>query len=282
MPFPAGVPGPAAHVYPLLVERLREKFRRVIFEHDTPAGRDFDLALIVAIILSVLVVMLDSVARLSGDHPGFFRRAEWFFTILFTVEYVARVWSAGNRRAYVLSFFGAVDLLAILPTYIALLLPETRFLAVIRVLRVLRLFRVLKMMQFVGEAGVLARAIRASRYKITVFIMTVLSVVVVIGSLMYMIEGPSAGFTSIPESIYWSIVTLTTVGYGDIVPVTPLGKVLATMLMILGYGIIAVPTGIVTVELDRATRDSTRGCPNCGRAWHERGAKFCVDCGTKL
>ncbi|HUP49853.1 MAG TPA: ion transporter [Thermoanaerobaculia bacterium] len=261
---------------------LRERVRRIIFEHDTPAGRAFDLALIVAITVSVLVVMLDSVARLSGDHPLFFRRVEWVFTILFTVEYIARVWSAGNRRAYVLSFFGAVDLLAILPTYLALLFPETRFLAVIRILRVLRVFRILKLAQFVGEAGVLGRAIRASGYKITVFLFTVLTAVVVVGSMMYMIEGPQSGFTSIPESIYWAIVTMTTVGYGDIAPVTTLGKTLAAMLMITGYGIIAVPTGIVTVELDRATRANIRQCPGCSRGWHERTAKFCADCGAKL
>lgn len=251
---------------------LRERFRRVIFEHDTPAGRAFDLALIVAITVSVLVVMLDSVARLSGEHPRFFRAAEWFFTVLFTFEYIVRIWCADRRRRYVFSFYGAVDLLAILPTYLAVIFPGTRFLAVIRILRVLRVFRILKLVQFVGEANVLGRALRASRYKITVFLMTVLTVVIIVGSMMYMIEGPAAGFTSIPESIYWAIVTLTTVGYGDIAPVTPLGKTLASLLMILGYGIIAVPTGIVTVELDRASRSAIR----------EREGRFCPHCGEEL
>ena len=261
---------------------VRERARRIIFEHDTPAGKAFDIGLIVAIALSVLVVMFDSIAGFSRDHPSFFRRAEWVFTIAFTIEYLARVWSAADRRAYVLSFLGAVDLLAILPTYLALLSPETRFLAVIRILRVLRIFRILKLVQFVGEASILGRALRASRYKITVFLFTVMTVVVIVGSMMYMIEGAPSGFSSIPESIYWAIVTLTTVGYGDIAPVTPLGKILASMLMILGYGIIAVPTGIVTVELDRATRAREQPCPSCGRTWHEEGAGFCASCGAGL
>lgn len=263
---------------------LRERTRRVIFEHDTAAGRGFDIALIAAIITSVVIVMIDSVPGVSQETRNDLLKAEWVFTALFTVEYVLRIWSSDARRKYVLSFFGAVDLFAILPTYIELLVPGSRFLAVIRVLRVLRVFRILKLMHFVGEASTLGRALRASRYKITVFVFTVFAIVVIVGSLMYIIEGAESGFTSIPESIYWAIVTLTTVGYGDIAPITPLGRLLAVMLMITGYGIIAVPTGIVTVELERATRTDSkwRTCVNCGRATHAEDAQFCAGCGTPL
>lgn len=263
---------------------LKERTRQIIFEHDTPAGKAFDIGLIVTIVASVLVVILDSVPSFSLKYGVLFGRIEWTVTILFTIEYVLRLWSAEDRRAYAISFFGAVDLLAVIPTYIAILLPQSRFLLVIRILRVLRVFRVLKLVKMVGEASVLTRAIRASRDKIFVFIFTVLTIVVVIGSVMYLIEGPEAGFTSIPEGIYWSIVTLTTVGFGDITPLTPLGKALASALMILGYGIIAVPTGIVTMELDRASRGLARrtDCAGCGRSGHQKDARFCFRCGSAL
>lgn len=267
---------------------LRHRLYTVIFEHDTPAGRAFDLALIITILLSVAAVMLDSVAWISQRFGPWLVGLEWVFTALFTIEYGLRLYSAPRPLRYAFSFFGLVDFLAILPSYLSLLFPGSRFLLTIRVVRVLRIFRVLKLVQFVGEANVLAAALRRSRHKITVFVVTVLSVVVVVGSLMYLIEGPKAGFTSIPTSIYWAIVTLTTVGYGDIAPQTALGQTLAAFLMITGYGIIAVPTGIVTVELGRASTAiaaaaaAQRLCPDCGRGGHDADAAHCKHCGARL
>ena len=266
---------------------VRRRLYEIIFEHDTPAGRAFDLALIVTILLSVAAVMLDSVASISQRYGFWLVAVEWFFTALFTLEYVLRLYSAPKPLRYAFSFYGLVDFLAILPSYLSLLFPGSRFLLTIRVVRVLRIFRVLKLVQFVGEANVLSQALRRSRHKIAVFLLTVLSVVIVVGSLMYLIEGPRAGFTSIPTSIYWAIVTLTTVGYGDIAPQTPLGQTLAAFLMITGYGIIAVPTGIVTVELGRASMppaapSSLRLCPACGRAGHDADAAHCKHCGARL
>ena len=264
---------------------IRQQLYRVIFEHDTKAGRTFDIALIIAILLSVAAVMLDSVASISQRFGPYLKAIEWFFTILFTIEYVLRLYSAKRPGRYARSFFGIVDIVAIVPTYASLLFPGGRFLLTIRVLRVLRVFRVLKLVHFLGEASVLGRAMRASRHKIGVFLLTVLSVVVIVGSLMYVIEGSDAGFTSIPVSIYWAIVTLTTVGYGDIAPQTALGQSLAALLMITGYGIIAVPTGIVTVELGKASRAAgkpRRTCAACKRGGHAPDAVYCKYCGTEL
>lgn len=262
---------------------LRQRLYIVIFEHDTTAGRAFDVALLVAILASVLVVMLESVSRLAGEHARFFFVAEWAFTALFTAEYILRLWTAPAAGRYARSFYGIVDLLAILPMYVTLLFPEGRFLLALRILRVLRVFRIFKLAQYVREASVLSTALRASRFKITVFVSVVLSVVVVVGSLMYLIEGPAAGFHSIPDGIYWAIVTLTTVGYGDIAPQTVLGRFVASALMVLGYGIIAVPTGIVTLELDRASRgDEGARCPRCGAGHHAGDARFCRRCGGAL
>ncbi len=256
----------------------------IIFLHDTPAGKTFDVALIAAILISVAVVMLDSVESVAGSNRTAFRVAEWIFTILFSIEYVLRILTVRKASKYALSFFGIIDLLAVLPTYLSLLLPGGQYLIVIRILRVLRVFRVLKLAQYVGEARTLGAALRASRYKITVFLFAVLSIVIVVGSMMFLIEGPEAGFTSIPKGVYWAIVTLTTVGYGDIHPVTAIGQLLASLVMIMGYGIIAVPTGIVTVELAQQARqrNSLSTCPGCGRADHEEDAGFCRGCGTKL
>lgn len=261
--------------------RLRERLRTIIFEHDTFAGRAFDVVLIVAILVSVLVVMLDSVPELNARHGALLQRAEWFFTLLFSVEYVLRLWAARSARGYAFSFYGAIDLLAVLPTYLAALFPAGRFLAVVRVLRVVRVFRVLKLVEYVQEASVLARALRASRRKISVFLLAVISIVVIVGSLMYLIEGPASGFTSIPLAMYWAIVTLTTVGYGDIAPQTAIGRGLAATLMIVGYGIIAVPTGIVTLELERASRAAPEpaACAGCGLDVHDADARFCKRCG---
>jgi len=263
---------------------LREQINRIIFGYDTPAGKAFDVALIVVIVLSVIAVMLDSVAAISVRYSTILKVTEWVFTGLFSIEYLLRLYSARDARRYALSFFGVVDLLAVLPSYLALALPQSQFMLTVRVLRVVRIFRVLKLARFVGEAGTLRRALRASRYKISVFLTTVVAIVVIVGSVMYLIEGPASGFTSIPTSIYWAIVTLTTVGYGDISPHTPLGQALAAFLMIVGYGIIAVPTGIVTVELSRAgdAQRMERSCPGCRLKGHDVDASFCKYCGTAL
>ena len=263
---------------------LRERLHDTIFQHDDPAERAFDIVLMVAIVLSVLVVMLDSVASISAAYGRYLYAAEWFFTGLFTLEYLLRLWTARDRLGYARSFYGVVDLLSVLPTWLSILFPAGRFLVVLRVLRVLRVFRILKLAEYVEQGAVLSAALRASRYKITVFVSTVITVTVVVGSLMYLIEGSSAGFTSIPQSVYWAIVTLTTVGYGDVAPESPLGKALAATLMIMGYGIIAVPTGIVTLELDRASRAQAprRVCRGCGVDRHDADATYCKHCGTQL
>ena len=264
--------------------RWRDVLFEIIFEADTPAGKWFDIILIICILLSVLTVMLDSVSSIREKHGELLYAVEWFFTILFTVEYIFRLICVGRPIRYAVSFFGIVDLLAILPTYMSLLFFGSRYLSVVRVLRVLRIFRVLKLGHHTKEAAVLKKALYASRRKILVFLFVVLSLVVIIGSLIYLIEEEENGFTSIPRSVYWAIVTLTTVGYGDISPVTGLGQFLAAIVMILGYSIIAVPTGIVTVELSRAhaEQSSCQACPSCSAEGHDRDAKFCKYCGTKL
>jgi voltage-gated potassium channel len=262
----------------------RARTFEVIFEHDTPAGKAFDVVLILAILVSVVVIMLDSVQAVAEEHGRTLQLAEWAFTGLFTVEYVLRLLAVKRPSRYAGSFLGLVDLFAILPTYLGLLFPAGRYLLSIRILRVLRVFRVLKLAHFVGEANVLTQALRASRDKVVVFLFTVLTISVVVASLLYLIEGPEAGFTSIPRSMYWAIVTLTTVGYGDITPASPLGQLLAALVMIMGYGIIAVPTGIVSVEIAAATRlvASARVCPSCGLGNHESDALHCRRCGGLL
>ena len=230
----------------------RARLHEIIFEADTPLGKAFDIGLILCIILSVIAVMLDSVAAIRAEYGGLLLAVEWGFTILFTIEYVLRLTCIGRPWKYATSFFGIVDLLAIIPTYLSVILPGTHYLLVIRILRVLRIFRVLKIVQYLSEANLLLTALKASRRKITVFLFAVLTLVIIFGSLMYIIEDESHGFTSIPRSMYWAIVTLTTVGYGDISPKTSVGQAIAAVVMILGYSIIAVPTGIVTVELSHA------------------------------
>ena len=262
---------------------LRARAAEVIFGHDTRAGKAFDVALILAILASVCVVMLETVPSVHADLGPVLRAAEWFFTILFTLEYAARLWCAPRPGRYARSFFGVVDLVSILPTYLSLLLPGAQALLVVRSLRLLRVFRVLKLGEYTSEASSLRHALARSRQKITVFLAVVLTLVLVLGSLMYLVEGPANGFTSIPRSVYWAIVTLTTVGYGDITPHTVAGQVLASVVMILGYGIIAVPTGIVTVELGRGSGASpARGCRRCGLAGHEVDARYCRRCGEAL
>ncbi len=262
----------------------KQTVRVIIFEAHTPAGRAFDIALIFLILASVLAVMLDSVEHIHQRYGDVLYTVEWAFTIIFTIEYALRLWCIENTARYARSFYGIVDLVGILPTYLSLLLADSQYLLVVRILRVLRVFRVLRMVRYVGEAQLLTEALRASRRKITVFISTVLALVVVFGSLMYLIEGEGSGFTSIPKSIYWAVITLTTVGYGDLTPVTPLGQAFATIVMILGYGIIAVPTGIVTLELSEAHRRvaNTRTCPGCSAEGHQRDASFCWRCGEHL
>ena len=262
----------------------RRKLHEIIFEADTKSGKFFDVALIIAIIISVIVVMLDSVSSLRAEYGRLFTSLEWFFTILFTIEYILRIICVGNPLHYITSFFGIVDLLAILPTYVGLIFPGGHYFVAIRILRVLRVFRVLKIVQYLGAANKLKMALIQSRRKIFVFLFVVFVMVIIFGSIMYVIEGEENGFTSIPKSIYWAIVTLTTVGYGDISPQTPLGQAIASIIMILGYGIIAVPTGIVTTEMARGEFKpvSTQACPNCSREGHETDAVYCKYCGSKL
>ena len=261
----------------------RVRLHEIIFEADTPMGRAFDILLIVSILLSVLAVMLDSIVSVSERYGSLLIAVEWFFTILFTIEYLLRLLCVGRPLKYATSFFGIIDLLSILPTYLSLLIPGSRYLLVVRILRVLRVFRILKLVAYVSEANVLARSLRASQRKITIFLYTVVVLVIIIGSAMYLIEGAESGFTSIPMSIYWAIVTLTTVGYGDISPATPFGQFLASIVMIIGYGIIAVPTGIVTAEMTRLkTQVSTQACLECSAEGHDPDALYCKYCGAQL
>ncbi len=264
--------------------RTRKRAYEIIFESDTPAGKLFDILLIVAIIVSVAVVMLDSVRSIRGEWLTLLRSAEWFFTLLFTVEYGVRIYSVNRPSKYIFSFFGIVDLLAIVPTYFSVLLPTTAYLVVIRVLRILRVFRILKLGAYLGEADILMQSLRASRKKVEVFLFTVMMLVIIFGSLMYLIEGEENGFTSIPRSIYWAIVTLTTVGYGDIAPRTNIGQVVASLIMICGYSIIAVPTGIVSAEMFYASgrKRYARLCSGCGSRFHEEDSRFCRHCGHEL
>lgn len=265
-------------------DRLRHKLYEIIFKSDTRGGKAFDIVLLVIILASVLVVMLESVAAFRAKYGPVFLLAEWIFTALFTLELVLRVWVVPRPRHYLFSFLGLVDVLSVLPSYISLLVPGLQYFMIIRVLRLLRVARIFKLTHFLAEGQVLTTALRASVPKIIVFIGTVLTLVIIIGSVMYVVEGGQHGFTSIPKSIYWAIVTLTTVGYGDIAPQTSTGQVLAGVVMLLGYGIIAIPTGIVTVEMSHASRRALlhRVCPNCLKENHEFEANFCSACGTPL
>lgn len=265
-------------------DSLRRRIHEIIFEADTPLGKSFDILLIVSILISVVTVMLDSVASIELRYGNLLYWVEWFFTILFTVEYLLRLYSVGRPIKYATSFFGVVDLLAIVPTYISLFVPGAEYFLVIRLLRILRIFRILKLATYIGEAQLLMKALKASGRKITVFLIAVLTLVIIFGSLMYLIEGSENGFTSIPRSIYWAIVTMTTVGYGQVAPQTPLGQFMASIVMILGYGIIAVPTGIVTAEMSHSFRRqvSTQSCPECSAEGHDPDAQHCKFCGSQL
>lgn len=262
----------------------RHRMHEIIFEADTPSGKAFDVALLLAIVLSVVAVLLESVAEIRAEYGGVLRAIEWSFTILFTLEYLLRLASVGKPMRYATSFFGVVDLLAIVPTYLSFFIVGGQSLLVIRALRLLRVFRVLKLAHFLGEAHSLYAALRASSRKIVVFLGAVLTIVLIVGAAMYLIEGPQSGFTSIPKSVYWAIVTMTTVGYGDLTPQTVPGKFLASVVMILGYGIIAVPTGIVSVEIATSLKQAThtQSCTECGAEGHAIDARFCKYCGAEL
>ncbi|WP_372366555.1 ion transporter [Candidatus Uabimicrobium sp. HlEnr_7] len=264
----------------------RFKMHEIIYEADTPSGKLFDVVLLWAIAASVIVVMLESIKSVEVNYGEILRQLEWTFTILFTIEYIMRIICVGKPFRYVFSFMGIVDLLSIAPTYISLFIAGTQSLLVIRTIRLLRIFRIFKIARYLSEAQTLARALKASRPKITVFLGSVVSLVIIAGTFMYLIEGEDSGFTSIPKSVYWAIVTLTTVGYGDIAPQTPLGQMLASIIMIMGYAIIAVPTGIVSVELSNAQNKpelvTTQACPECSKEGHDENAVFCKFCGAKL
>ena len=275
----------------MLPMSLRERIGNIIFETDTPLARGFDVALLWAILTSVLLVILESVTSVRDDYGTLLRTLEWTFTGIFTVEYAMRIYTARRRLRYATSFFGIIDLLAIVPTYLSLFIAGSQYFLVLRALRLLRVFRVLKLSRYLGEANVLAGALRSSGRKIAVFLYTVLTLVLIIGATMYFVEGPEHGFVNIPISIYWAIVTLTTVGYGDISPQTPLGQFLSAAVMIVGYAIIAVPTGIVTTELSRAEMNRDREkdaaaqgatCPSCGTQSWKPGDAFCRTCGEPL
>ena len=264
---------------------LRTRIFEIIFESDTPAAKGFDIALIIAILSSVAVVLLDSVPSLHARYHTLFYALEWGFTLAFTVEYALRLYCLDRPFLYARSFYGVVDLLSVLPTWLSFLLPGAQPLLVVRILRVLRLFRVLRLMEFVGEGELLLQAMHRSKRKILLFLSSVTMIVTVFGSLIYLIEPAEAGFTSIPRAMYWGVVTLTTVGYGDIAPITPLGQFVSALMMIIGYSIIAVPTGVFSAEVIRAMRvesHSDAACPDCGREGHDRDAKYCKHCGGEL
>lgn len=262
---------------------FRERLRVIIFEHDTAAGRAFDVALLIGILASTFAVMLESVGDLRASYGLLFTYVEWTLTGLFTVEYFLRLATARKLRTYSLSFLGIIDLMAIAPSYVSLFIPGSQALLTIRALRLLRVFRILKAVEYVKEASELGEALRASSRKIIVFLGTVLTLTVIMGSTMYLIEGAEHGFTSIPKSVYWAIVTMTTVGYGDIAPETVPGQFVAALVMILGYAIIAVPTGIVSAEFVQARRMAAVGhCHSCREDGHDTDAAFCKYCGVRL
>lgn len=264
---------------------FRQKVNIIIHGVNTPAGRLFDIILLFVILLSVFLVMLESVESLDTVYHNVFIVSEWIITIFFSIEYILRIISSRKPLKYIFSFYGIIDLISILPMYLSFFIPSTKILTVVRALRLLRLFRILNLVQFSGQASQLKLAINASKTKIIVFIYFVFIISILLGAVMYVVESPESGFTSIPTSIYWCIVTLTTVGYGDIAPITPLGKIIATFIMILGYGIIAVPTGIVTAELASGRKNKNLlpgACKKCGTNDHRNTAEFCYKCGTTL
>ena len=265
----------------------RNKLHEIIYEADTPSGKLFDVALLIVIVLSIILVMLESVDPLNQQYYWQFYTAEWIITIVFTIEYILRIISIKKPFKYIFSFYGIVDLLSTIPTYIAFIAGGHNLLFAIRALRLLRVFRILKITRYIGESNKLIKALKDSKAKILVFLFTVLIVCVIMGTVMYLVEGPENGYTSIPIGIYWCIVTLTTVGFGDIHPVTPMGQFIASLIMITGYGIIAVPTGIVSAEYTKNMRNkpiptNTQVCPHCNETRHLDGAEYCHNCGKVL
>jgi len=265
------------------MSKPRQKLREVIFEAETPVGKAFDLALIICIVLSVVAVMLESIDSFSSQHKSLLYKAEWIFTIIFSIEYIVRLFVVERPLNYARSFYGIVDLFSCIPTYLALFIPGAQSLLVIRILRILRMFRIMKMVHHIEGGDVIMRALYNSRAKIMVFFMTVFVFAVIAGTVMYLAEGSTnEGYSNIPQSIYWAIVTISTVGYGDIAPATPFGKVIATLTMLSTYAIIAVPTGIITAELTKKADNTSDACPGCGAHGHLEDAKFCRKCGNKL
>jgi voltage-gated potassium channel len=259
----------------------------IIYEADTKEGKTFDVVLLWVIVASIILVMLESVKTLDARYHEIFYILEWIITILFTIEYIARIISVKYPKSYIFSFYGIIDFLSTIPMYLSFIFAGSHALIALRALRLLRVFRILKLVRFVGEANKLRMALRASRFKILVFLLAVVILCIILGTVMYLIEGDSSGFTSIPRSVYWAVVTLTTVGYGDIHPVTALGQFVASLVMILGYGIIAIPTGIVTAEYTKHSDHhtvnlNTQTCHNCSASHHRDDAEYCYNCGEKL
>lgn len=263
----------------------KQQIHEIIYEADTSEGKFFDVVLLIAIIASVLLVMLESIENFDNKYHTFLNISEWIITILFSIEYILRVISIKKPFKYIFSFYGIIDLLSTIPKYLSLFLIGTHHLAALRALRLLRVFRILKLARYIGASNRLLLALKASRAKIAVFLLFVVIVCIILGTIMYMVEGEENGFTNIPKSVYWAIVTLTTVGYGDIAPHTPVGQFIASIIMILGYSIIAIPTGIVSSEITKATTNidtNTQSCPNCLKYNHKEKATFCYNCGSIL
>lgn len=265
-------------------ENWKDKWHKIIFLSETRPGKLFDVFLLILILISVVVVMLDSDLQIHNEYGNLLISVEWVVTILFTFEYIIRIVIARKPYKFIFSFYGIIDFLAILPTYLSLFISGSHYLVIVRILRLLRIFRILKLVRFISASHILSLSLRESRYKIMVFLGTVAVIVVVMGSIMYLVEGPENGYSSIPVSIYWAIVTLTTVGYGDIAPQTALGQMIASIIMIMGYAIIAVPTGIITVEMSKqsGTKNLTRICQNCGKSDLRDDDTFCSNCGIRL
>ena len=265
----------------------REKVHEIIYEADTPAGKLFDVLLLIVILISILLVMLESIESIEAEYAAILDISEWVITILFSFEYILRIITVKKPRAYIFSFYGIIDLLSTIPKYLSLFILGTHSLIAIRALRLLRVFRILKLTRFTGESANFGKALKRSRAKIAVFLSFVIVLCIILGTVMYLVESEqNSGFTSIPRSVYWAVVTLTTVGYGDIAPITALGQFIASLIMILGYGIIAVPTGIVTSEMTKTEEklipNNTQVCSNCNETYHQDGAEFCHKCGHKL
>ena len=269
------------------VQNWKSKLHEIVYEADTPVGKWFDIILFLLILSSIVLVILESVESFDQEHHQLLYISEWVVTILFSVEYIARCLSLNKPYRYIFSFYGIIDLLSTIPLYLSFIFPGSHVLIVIRAIRLLRIFRILKMVTFIGEARKLRTALWDSRTKISVFIFAIMILSVIIGTIMYLVEGEEAGFTSIPKGIYWTIVTMTTVGFGDMVPLTALGQTISVIVMVMGYGIIAVPTGIVSAQFSRQYKlnkihTNTQACPNCNAHYHNDNAKYCYNCGNLL